>query len=448
MAGKLSGRTHCINANRYAYLKPVAALEDMVSRIVFAGGQVFDGTGTGSGTADVVIERGRIVEIGTGLDGDQVVDCTGQSVLPGMFDCHVHLTISTLNALEWESAPFSLQFYQAARNMELTLAAGITTVRDASGADLGVQTAQQLRLVCGPRMQISITMISQTGGHGDRWQASGCPGALSWPHPGRPDGVADGPDHARAKVREVLRAGADVIKIATTGGVFSPRDDPRNAHFRDAEIAVIVEEATAAGRYVMAHAQGNAGIKAAIRGGVRSIEHGIFLDEEAIEMMTDHGTWLVPTLTASLGVSEAIKSGVPIWPEAAEKERITAGAHEASVRAAIAAGVKIAMGTDAPVYPHGKNLRELELLVQAGMTSAQALHAATLSAAQLMGLDGELGTLEPGKIADLVIADGDALDICDLASRIRAVYQDGILVCVPQPGNPAPARADQRLSRP
>ena len=161
MAGKLSGRTHCINANRYAYLKPVAALEDMVSRIVFAGGQVFDGTGTGSGTADVVIERGRIVEIGTGLDGDQVVDCTGQSVLPGMFDCHVHLTISTLNALEWESAPFSLQFYQAARNMELTLAAGITTVRDASGADLGVQTAQQLRLVCGPRMQISISALDK-----------------------------------------------------------------------------------------------------------------------------------------------------------------------------------------------------------------------------------------------------------------------------------------------
>lgn len=137
---------------------------------------------------------------------------------------------------------------------------------------------------------------------------------------------------------------------------------------------------------------------------------------------------LVPTLTASLGVSEAIRSGIPIWPEAAEKERIIAGAAEASVRAAIAAGVKIAMGTDAPVYPHGKNLRELELLVRAGMKPAQALHAATLSAARLMGLDGELGTLEPGKLADLVIADGDALDIHDLGSRIRAVYQDGVLV--------------------
>jgi imidazolonepropionase-like amidohydrolase len=233
----------------------------------------------------------------------------------------------------------------------------------------------------------------------------------------------------------MIRAGADVIKIATTGGVFSPRDDPRHAHFRDAEIAVIVEEAAAAGRYVMAHAQGNAGIKAAIRGGVRSIEHGIFLDEEAIEMMVDRGTWLVPTLTASLGVSEAIKSGVPIWPEALEKERIAAGAHETSVRAAIASGVKIAMGTDAPVYPHGKNLRELELLVQAGMKPAQALHAATLSAARLMGLDGELGTLEPGKAADLVIADGDALDIDDLGNRIRAVYQNGTLVSARTPAN-------------
>jgi imidazolonepropionase-like amidohydrolase len=183
----------------------------------------------------------------------------------------------------------------------------------------------------------------------------------------------------------------------------------------------------------MAHAHGNAGIKAAIRGGVRSVEHGLFLDEEAIEMMIHRGTWLVPTLTASLGVSEAIKSGVPIWPEAAEKERIIAGAAEASVRAAIAAGVKIAMGTDAPVYPHGKNLRELELLVQAGMKPAQALHAATLSAAMLMGMDGELGTLEPGKVADLVIAEGDALDIHDLGSRIRAVYQDGVLACSDTP---------------
>lgn len=413
-----------------------------MSRIVFAGGQVFDGTGAAPGLADVVIEDGRIVEVGTGLDGDQVVDCTGQSLLPGMFDCHVHLTVSTLSALEWESEPFSLQFYQAAQNMELTLAAGITTVRDASGADLGVQAAQQRGLVRGPRMQISITMISQTGGHGDRWQASGCPGALFWPHPGRPDGVADGPDQVRAKTREMIRAGADVIKIATTGGFFSPRDDPRQAHLRDAEIAVIVEEANAAGRYVMAHAQGNAGIKTAIRGGVRSIEHGTFLDQEAIEMMTDRGTWLVPTLTANLGTSEAVTSGVPIWPEAAEKEHITGGTHEASVRAAIAAGVKIAMGSDAPVYPHGQNLRELELLVQAGMKPAQALHAATLSAAQLMGLDGELGTLEPGKIADLVIADGDALHIHELGNRIRSVYQDGVLVSAPQAAKPAPVRAD------
>ncbi|HZR51818.1 MAG TPA: amidohydrolase family protein [Streptosporangiaceae bacterium] len=399
-----------------------------MTKVVFAGGQVFDGSGSEPAAADVVMEHGRIVDVGIGLDGDEAVDCTGRTVLPGMFDCHVHLTDSTLNALEWESAPFSLQFYQAVRNMELTLATGVTTVRDACGADLGIQVAQRRGLVRGPRMQISIAMISQTGGHGDRWQASGCPAAYQWPHPGRPEGVADGPEQVRAKVREMIRAGADVIKIATTGGVFSPRDDPRHAHFRDTEIAVAVEEAAAAGCFVMAHAQGNAGIKSAIRGGVRSVEHGIFLDEEAIEMMVDHGTWLVPTLTASLGVREAIKAGVPIWPEAAEKERIVAGVAEESVRAAAAAGVKIAMGTDAPVYPHGKNLRELELLVRAGLTPAQALHAATLSAARLMGLDGELGTLEPGKVADLVIADGDALGIQDLGGRIRAVYQNGVLV--------------------
>ncbi len=411
-----------------------------MSRTVFAGGQVFDGTGAEPGSADVVIEGGRIVEVGPGLDGDEVVDCTGKSLLPGLFDCHVHLMDTTLSALDWESSPFSLPFYEAIRNMELTLAAGITTVRDASGADLGVQVAQQRGLIRGPRMQISITMISQTGGHGDRWQASGCPAAYQWAHPGRPEGVADGPDEVRAKVREMIRAGADVIKIATTGGFFSARDDPRTAHYRDAEIGVIVEEATAAGRYVMAHAQGTAGIKTAIRGGVRSIEHGLFLDEESIEMMADRGTWLVPTMTASLGLSEAIKSGVPIPAETAAKAHICAGAAETSVRAAVAAGVKIAMGTDAPVYPHGKNLRELELLVQAGMKPAQALQAASLSAATLMGMEGELGTLEPGKRADLVIADGDALDVYDLGNRIRAVYQDGVLVSAPETEQPDGSR--------
>jgi imidazolonepropionase-like amidohydrolase len=399
-----------------------------VARTIFASGWVFDGTGADPAAADVAVQDGRIVDVGVGLDGDEMIDCAGQAVLPGLFDCHVHLTISRLDALEWASAPFSLQFYEAARNMEQTLAVGITTVRDAGGADLGVAVAQRRGLIRGPRVQVSIHMICQTGGHGDPWEASGRSSPIFVPHPGRPLGVADGVDALRAKVREMVRAGADVIKIATTGGVFSPRDDPRHGHYRDAEIAAIVEEAAEAGLAVMAHAQGNAGIKAAIRCGVRSVEHGFFLDDEAIDMMLERGTWLVPTLAATEGVRQAYEAGVAMRPGVVEKERIVADAAGASARAAVAAGVKIAMGTDAPVYPHGRNLRELELLVEHGMSPTQALHAATGSAAELMGLDGELGTLEPGKRADLVLADGDPLDFTELSGRIRAVYQDGMRI--------------------
>ena len=419
--------THCTNANRYAFLSP--DLEGgTVTRTAFANGWVFDGTGADPAVADVVVQDDRIVDVGVGLDGDIMIDCSGQALLPGLFDCHVHLTISRLDALEWASAPFSLQFYEAARNMEQTLASGVTSVRDAGGADLGIAVAQRRGLIRGPRVQVSIHMISQTGGHGDPWEASGRSSPIFIPHPGRPSGVADGVEALRAKVREMVRAGADIIKIATTGGVFSPRDDPRHGHYRDAEIAAIVEEADAAGLAVMAHAQGNAGIKAAVRCGVRSIEHGFFLDDETIEMMLERGTWLVPTLAATEGVRQAIDDGTALRPGVAEKELLVAHAAEASVRAAIAAGVKIAMGTDAPVYPHGRNLRELELLVEHGMSPTRALHAATGSAAALMGVDRELGTLEPGKRADLVLADGHPLDLAGLDRRIRAVYQDGVRV--------------------
>jgi len=399
-----------------------------MARTVFAGGWVFDGTGAVPTKVDVAVEDGRVVGVGAGLTGDEVVDCAGRAVLPGMFDCHVHLMATRLDAMEWATAPFSLQFYEAAQNLRQTLAVGVTTVRDAQGADLGIKIAQRRGLVRGPRVQVSIRMISQTGGHDDPWEASGGSMPVFGVHPGRPSGLADGPDEVRRKVREVVRAGADVIKIATTGGVFSARDNPHHGHFRDAEIAAIVEEASAAGVAVMAHAHGNAGIKAAIRGGVRSVEHGTFLDDEAIAMMVERGTWLVPTLSASEGVRQAISSGVAVSPGAAEKGAAVAAAASASIRAAIAAGVKVAMGTDAPVYPHGKNLHELELLVEHGMTATQALHAATLSAAQLLGVDAELGTLEPGKRADLVIAEGDPLDVAGLGKRVLAVYQDGILV--------------------
>jgi imidazolonepropionase-like amidohydrolase len=267
-------------------------------RTVFTGGLVFDGTGADPAPADVVVSDGRIVDVGTGLDGDTQVDCTGRTLLPGLFDCHVHLTLNGIGLLGALQKPFSYQFYEAAVNLRRTLEAGITTVRDAAGADLGIKQAVEDGLLTGPRVQISIGLITQTGGHGDPWMPSGQCAGLAVPHPGRPPAMADGPDEMRRTARTLLRAGAEVLKVCTTGGVLSPRDDPRHSQFTPEELDILVTEATAQGRYVMAHAQGADGIKNAVRAGVRSIEHGIHLDDEAIDLMLERGTWLVPTLIA------------------------------------------------------------------------------------------------------------------------------------------------------
>jgi len=410
-----------------------------VTRTLFSGGRLFDGTGADPAPADVVVADGRIVEVGTGLDGDEVVDCSGATLLPGLFDCHVHLLLSGVDPLRQLQTPFSYPFYQAIDNLRVTLAAGVTTVRDAGGADLGLKQAVIDGLVAGPRMQIAIGMVSQTGGHGDGWTPSGCSVPLITPHPGRPDTVVDGPDGVRRVVRELVRAGADVIKVATSGGVLSPRDDPRHGHFRDDEIAVLVAEATAAGIAVMSHAQATDGIKVAVRNGVRSIEHGIYLDDEAIEMMLERGTWLVPTLVAPRAVLDRAAAGVPFPDAVLAKARMVLEVHTESVRRAIAAGVKVAMGTDSGVGPHGDNLRELALMVECGMTPARALHSATASAAELLGMSRELGTVEPGKRADLVVVDGDALEVGTLRERVRAVYAEGRLVA--GRASPAPATA-------
>ena len=411
-----------------------------MTRLLIHGGRVFDGTGTAPAAADVAIEDGRIRDVGSGLDGDETVDAGGLTVLPGLFDCHTHVVISDVNMWRIAQTPFSYQFYEAARNLAATLHAGVTTVRDAGGADLGIKQAVADGLIAGPRMQISIIMLSQTGGHGDDWLASGIEVPLFLPHPGRPSGVVDGPEEVRRMVRELLRAGADVIKIATSGGVLSPRDDPRHGHFRDDELAVVSAEAEAAGVTVMAHAQGAPGIKAAIRAGVRSIEHGIFLDEEAISMMLEHGTFLVPTLVAPQGVIDAAAGGASIPEAAVRKAREVVDIHRDAFRRAVEAGVRIAMGTDSGVTPHGENLRELALMVAGGMTPVQALVATTRTAAELLGLASELGTIETGKRADLVLVSGDPLDFEGLSGRVRAVYQDGLLVAGSR--TPSPAQND------
>lgn len=398
-----------------------------MTRTVLAGGMVVDGTGAPPGRADVVIEGNRILDVGPGLDADDAVDVTGQAVLPGLFDCHVHFTMSgNLDVLYRVRRPFSLKYYEAIANMEATLRTGITSVREAAGSDLGVKQAVAEGMVRGPRMHISIAMISQTGGHGDTHMPSG--GCFAWHHsyPGNPTGLVDGPEEMRRRVRELIREGADVIKVATSGGVLSPRDEPRHGHFRDDELAVLVAEAAAAGRYVMAHAQATDGIKAAVRNGIRSIEHGIYLDDEAIQMMLDRGTWLVPTLSAPRAVLAASEAGVRVPEEALRKTYEVMDIHRDSFRRAVDAGVKVAMGTDSGVGPHGNNLEELALMTEnSTMSPMDAWIATTSSAARLLGVSDQLGAIAPGKLADLVVLDGDPMDLDKTAERIGGVWKDG-----------------------
>jgi imidazolonepropionase-like amidohydrolase len=356
-----------------------------------------------------VISDGTIVDVGIGLDGDERVDIRGLTVLPGFFDCHVHVMVSGIDLVRRLNRPFSYQFFQAARNLGATLDCGITTVRDAGGADLGVQRAIDDGLIDGPRMQIAISALTQTGGHGDGWLPSGITTFLMSPHPGRPPGLADGPEEVRKRVREIIRAGANVIKVHTSGGVLSPRDSPKHAQFRPDELAALMAEATAAGLPVMAHAQATDGIKNALRAGVRSIEHGIYLDEEAIDIMLRTGAWLVPTLVAPHAVVNAARAGSQL------PDGVLAKAQD----------VISALGTDSGVGPHGDNLDELPLMAAGGMTPAQVLTATTMSAAELLGIGDETGTLMAGKRADLIVLAGDPYDLANLKANIRAVYAAG-----------------------
>ncbi|MEV4669954.1 metal-dependent hydrolase family protein [Microbacterium sp. LWO12-1.2] len=399
----------------------------MRTRTVFTGGRVFDGVTTAQ--ADVAIHGDRIVDVGIGLDGDEAVDCTGAFIVPGLFDCHVHIMASDFDVARSEQEPFSLPYYEAVRNLSLLLDQGITSARDAAGADAGVKRAIAKNLIEGPRLQTAIVMLSQTGGHGDLHLPSGGSRsmAMMMPHPGRPRSVRDGVDDVRRGVREILRAGADAIKVATTGGVMSTGDDPRHAHFRDDELAVIAEEVAAAGTYFFAHAQGTEGIKAALRHGARSIEHGYHLDDEAIDLLLRTGAWLVPTLSATQAIVDAADRGVPIPAESQALAREAVGAHRASFARAVDAGVKVAMGTDSPPYGHpsDSNLDELLLMTQASaMTPADAWRAATANSAALLRQD-DLGALAPGKIADLVVVNGEVDDLRGLRGRIRSVILGG-----------------------
>jgi imidazolonepropionase-like amidohydrolase len=386
--------------------------------------------------AGVLIEDNRIRAVGA-ASGISVpaeateIDAKGGYILPGFIDAHVHVMLEGVNLARDLQAPFSLRFYNSVQYMRRTIEAGITSVRDAGGADAGTREAVNSGVVLGPRMQISITVMTITGGHGDGLMLSGNEFELFPSYPGYPAGRVDGVDACRQRVREILRAGADVIKICSTGGVLSPTDHPEFTQFSPEELDVIVREAAyRRGIKVMSHAQGAEGIKSALRAGVHSIEHGIYIDDEVIELFLEKGAYLVPTLLAPLAVLEAgEKGGMPDY--GVRKAREVVEIHSESISRAHKAGVKIAMGTDAGVMPHGTNLRELGLMVNIGMSPMESIVATTKTAAECLGWQDKVGTLETGKLADVVIARTNPLtDIRSLEStqNIAVVMKDGKVV--------------------
>jgi imidazolonepropionase-like amidohydrolase len=382
-----------------------------------SNGTLIDGTGGAPlRDATVLVKDGRIEAVGPRASiavpagAVEDIDADGGCILPGFIDTHVHLVLEGVSLARDMATPFSMRFYRSVEHMRRTLDAGITTVRDAGGADAGLKEAVETGVVPGPRVQISIAVLTITGGHVDFWMRSGNEFRLLPPYPGFPDGRCDGVDQVRQRVREVLRAGAEVIKVCATGGVMSPTDHPEFTQFSPEELDVIVREAAyRRGTKVMAHAQGVDGIKNALRAGVHSIEHGIYLDDEAIQLMLDRRAFLVPTLLAPLGVLEIGQQG-GMAEHAVRKTREVIDAHRDSIRRAHKAGVKIAMGTDAGVVPHGTNLRELGLMVDVGLTPMEAIVASTRTAAECLGWQDRIGTIQAGKTADLVITKANPLD--------------------------------------
>ncbi len=384
---------------------------------------------------NVIVGNGEVIENGTvAVDGkdlvfvgptkksrpskkDTLFNISGKTILPGLIDSHVHLCLDgspdPITTLIKESIPITT--IKTVQHARATLETGVTTVRDMGGReyiDLAVRDSIESGLLQGPRMICSGKIVCMTGGHG--WQF------------GR---EASGIDGVREAVREQLKMGVNFIKLIATGGVMTKGVDPGATQFTLEELIAGVEEARKAGRRTATHAQGTEGIKNSLWAGIDSIEHGFFLDDEAIDLMLERNTYLVPTLSAPFQIIKGgIKGGVPRY--AVEKSKSVMKSHFQSVRRAYKAKIPIAMGTDAgtPFNRHGENLKELELLMRAGLTPMEAIVATTKTASEVLGLEKKIGTLEKGKVADLIVVNGNPIDDMSLLQKkqnILAVMKEG-----------------------
>lgn len=383
-----------------------------------AGHLIVDAAKPERGASTVVIDNGKILRVEDGFTtpaGARVVDMRGKTVLPGLIDAHVHVTQDS--GLPWYATlrPKYSEPYAAAtglKNALITARAGFTTLRDAGGpplASLAVRDAIADGSFPGPRMLVAGTPLSIVGGHADNTVGLAPEIAAAMNAHGLNPGTCTGPAECASTVRKIAAQGVDVIKFMATGGVLDDGAIGLEQHFSDAEMKAIVDTAHGVGLKAMAHAHGARGIEAAVNAGVDSIEHGTYLDAKDAALMKARGTWLVPTLMAYEGLKLHVGKNF-YTPNVEAKALQTMQIIGRGLRLAYKSGVNIALGTDAAVYPHGRNAEELNLMVtEGGMSPRDALVAATRGGAKLLGIDDRTGTLDPGKSADLIAVDGDPL---------------------------------------